>query len=333
MRVQRPVRSLVHLLVHKAPIEAQLIVTRRCNLSCGYCTEYDHSSEMIPLDVLQRRIDALHRLHTVNLTLLGGEPLMHPDIDAIVSYGARHAQVSITTNGFLVTPELIDRLNEAGLSNMQLSLDLMGADRSRYIQKSYKTLRPKLLLLQRHAHFDVHVNVVLCEQTKEDFPRMVSELTGMGFRVAAAPMHDGDGTVQVGGADYVALWDALHANGAAFAYSDYEYGRQLLEGERPGWHCRAGSRMLYVDEFGKVQLCSAQRDRLNAPVESYTTHDLRKQSRTKKGCEEGCSLMCVYRDSQIDNEPLVALKGLVKLARSGGMSRGARTPSPTVAPA
>ena len=103
MRVEHPIRALGRVLFRRAPIEAQLIVTRRCNLSCGYCSEYDKISEMIPLDVLKRRIDALHRLGVVNIALLGGEPLMHPDLPEIVAYGARRAQVSITTNGFLIT--------------------------------------------------------------------------------------------------------------------------------------------------------------------------------------------------------------------------------------
>lgn len=54
MRVRNPLRTLVRIVLLKAPIEAQVVVTRRCNLSCGYCTEYDHVSELIPLETLKR---------------------------------------------------------------------------------------------------------------------------------------------------------------------------------------------------------------------------------------------------------------------------------------
>jgi len=77
MRVKHPIRTMLRVVFRKAPVEAQLIVTRKCNLSCGYCAEYDKVSEFIPLDVLKRRIDALHRLRVVNIAMLGGEPLMH----------------------------------------------------------------------------------------------------------------------------------------------------------------------------------------------------------------------------------------------------------------
>lgn len=39
MRLKRPIRTILKVLFKRAPFEAQLIVTRRCNLSCGYCTE------------------------------------------------------------------------------------------------------------------------------------------------------------------------------------------------------------------------------------------------------------------------------------------------------
>src|SRR5579859_6614841 len=141
MQVRHPVRSVVNLVVRKDPVEAQLIVTRRCNLSCGYCTEYDKVSPMIPLDILKARIDALHRLRVINISLLGGEPLMHPELPAIVAYANRKAQVSITSNGFLLTADLIRRLDDAGLANMEVSIDSVLPDRTGYIQKCLKTIR------------------------------------------------------------------------------------------------------------------------------------------------------------------------------------------------
>jgi hypothetical protein len=53
MRVKHPFRALLRVVAQGAPLEAQLIVTRRCNLSCGYCSEYDKVSSAIPLDLLK----------------------------------------------------------------------------------------------------------------------------------------------------------------------------------------------------------------------------------------------------------------------------------------
>jgi molybdenum cofactor biosynthesis enzyme MoaA len=314
MRVKHPIRTILRLVFRKAPLEAQLIVTRRCNLSCGYCTEYDKVSEFVPLETLKQRIDAIHRLDVVNVALLGGEPLMHPDLPEIVAYADRRAQVSVTTNGFLLTEGLIRRLNDAGLANMEVSIDALGADRTSYIQKCLKTTRPKLLLLRRFAKFDLFVNLVLCDQTRGEFEEAVRELKELGIPVTIDLLHDARGAIAIQGQEYSDLWQRYYVGRTLQAHLDQDYGAQLLEGQRPRWQCRAGSRFLYVDEFGNVQFCSAQRGRLNKPIVEYTRRDLREQGRTYKGCEEGCSLLCVYRNSVLDNRPMHTIGSALKFA-------------------
>lgn len=311
MRIKHPLRSVLNFVLRRVPLEAQLIVTRRCNLSCGYCSEYDKVSPMIPLQTLRQRIDALHRLRVINITLLGGEPLAHPELPQVVAYGDRRAQVSVTTNGFLLTQELVDRLGEAGLANMVVSVDSVAADPTGYIQKCLKTLEPKLRLL-RHAAFDVMVNLVLCEGTKAGFRETVRRLSDLGFPVSIVLQHDASGAVQVGGQDYVDLWTEYYATGTPFSYLEQDYAARLLQGQRPRWKCRAGSRFLYVDEWGNVQFCSAQRGRPDKPLVEYTRRDARVNHGTYKGCEAGCSLLCHYRDSALDNRPLHTLAGAIR---------------------
>jgi MoaA/NifB/PqqE/SkfB family radical SAM enzyme len=308
VRVRNPLRSLVRVVCLRAPIEAQLIVTRRCNLSCGYCSEYDNFSTPIPLPILKQRIDALHRLRVINIALLGGEPLLHPEIDEVIAYANGHAQVSLTTNGFLLSDEIIERLNRAGLSNLQVSIDTLGPDPTRYIQKSFKSVAPKLKRLQRLAQFDFHVTLVLCEESKDEFKATLRELESFGIAVSLNLVHDDTGRVGVGGPEYQELWEHHYRRGRPFSSIEYQYGKQLLEGKRPPWQCRAGARFFYVDEFGNVQFCSAQRGRLNKAVTEYTSKDVRTHARTPKGCEAGCSLFCVYRDSQIDNAPMSMIR-------------------------
>jgi|SRR5690242_118934 len=314
MRLKRPIRTILKVLLHRAPFEAQLIVTRRCNLSCGYCSEYDKVSECIPLEVLKRRIDALHRLRVVNVALLGGEPLMHPDLAEVIAYADRRAQVSVTTNGFLLTEDLVHRFNDAGLANMEVSIDQVRADRTGYIQKCLKTMRPKLALLRRLAEFDVFVNMVLCDQTKSQFEAAIRELTDLGLPVTIDLLHDPQGRIQIQGREYLDLWKRYYVDRTPQACLDQAYGTQLLEGQRPRWHCRAGSRFLYVDEFGKAQFCSAQRGRLDKPIIQYTRDDLRTYGRMSKGCEEGCALLCVYRGSVLEDRPVRSCASLLSHA-------------------
>ncbi|MBI4547613.1 MAG: radical SAM protein [Ignavibacteriae bacterium] len=314
MKIERPIRTLYNILVKKAPIEAQLIVTRRCNLSCGYCFEYDNTSAPVPFDEICRWIDSLHKLRVVHISLLGGEPLMHPKVAEIVAYARRHSSVSITTNGFFLSEKLIQQLNEARLSHMQISVDTSKQDPTNYIQKSLKVLRPKLIRLKKLAQFDLHLSAVLCEHSKEELKDLLHEAQELGIPMSLSVIHDEVGQIAISGERYLELYEYYGkiSNHFGFSMVDYEYSRKLLQGERPSWICRAGSRSLYVDEFGKVQFCASQRGRLNKPVVEYTLDDIRTHAKTEKGCEEGCAVDCVYRASQIDNDKLSLFKTLVK---------------------
>ena len=66
------------------PVMAQIIPMRFCNLSCAYCNEYDKVSEPVPIEEMNRRIDHLGRLGTSIITISGGEPLTHPDLDLVI---------------------------------------------------------------------------------------------------------------------------------------------------------------------------------------------------------------------------------------------------------
>jgi sulfatase maturation enzyme AslB (radical SAM superfamily) len=97
------------------PILAHLIPTRRCNLACTYCNEFDDHSAPVPAADLFRRIDRLAGLGTGIVTLSGGEPLLHPDADAIISHIRAHGMIAtLITNGYLLTEDRIRRLNRAG---------------------------------------------------------------------------------------------------------------------------------------------------------------------------------------------------------------------------
>jgi len=324
VQVRHVLSSVPRILFTNAPLDAQLIVTRRCNLSCGYCSEYDNFSDPVPLADLKRRVDALHRLGAANITLLGGEPLMHPDLPELISYIGRRANSSVVTNGILLRTGTVAALNEAGLNNLTVSIDTLRVDPTRYIQKSLRSLRMRLDRLHQLARFDVHVTVVLCESSKDEFRELTDEIASYGFRVSVNLIHEADGSVAIEGEPYLSLYEDFYRQGKPFTYLDYQYGKQLLEGQRPSWKCRAGARYLYVDEFGKVELCSQQIGRLGKPVEQYTRADLAEQSRTYKGCEEGCAVGCAYRCSLVDNDKVHFVGAVLKGFRRGTLSDESR---------
>ena len=144
----------------KHPLLAHIIPTRRCNLSCGYCNEYDDFSPPIPIDAMLRRIDLLAGLRTAAVTLSGGEPLLHPEVEDIIRRIRHHGMISgIITNGYLLTPQKIRALNDAGLDHLQISIDNIQPDD--VSMKSLKVLDKKLEFLAEHAEFAVNINSVI----------------------------------------------------------------------------------------------------------------------------------------------------------------------------
>src|SRR3981081_967193 len=76
------------------PLLAHLIPIRRCNLSCTYCNEYDDFSKPVPLDVMLHRVALLADLGTAVVTMSGGEPLLHPELDAIISHMRKRKMIA-----------------------------------------------------------------------------------------------------------------------------------------------------------------------------------------------------------------------------------------------
>src|SRR5271155_2083842 len=179
------------------PYMAHIVPMRRCNLSCTYCNEYDDFSDPVPLDEMLRRIDHLGRLGTSVITISGGEPLLHPELDAIIARIRKTGAIAgMITNGYLLMPERIQRLNMAGLDHMQISIDnVMPDDVSK---KSLKVLDKKLQILSECALFHVNINSVLGGgiHNPEDALVVGKRALELGFTSTVGIIHDGDGQLR-----------------------------------------------------------------------------------------------------------------------------------------
>src|SRR5437588_9436299 len=111
------------------PVMAHIVPMRRCNLSCAYCNEYNDVSEPVPVETMNGRIDRLGELGTTIITISGGEPLLHPELDLIIERIRRNGIIAVMiTNGYLLTAGRMHRLNDAGLDHLQISIDNVKPD-------------------------------------------------------------------------------------------------------------------------------------------------------------------------------------------------------------
>jgi MoaA/NifB/PqqE/SkfB family radical SAM enzyme len=165
------------------PIVAHIIPTRRCNLSCAYCNEYDSSSKPVPTAEMFRRVDRLAALGTSVITISGGEPLLHPELEQIIRRIRNHGLiVTLITNGYLLTPKRIQQLNRAGLDHLQISIDNVLPDE--VSKKSLKVLDKKLQWLAQFAEFDVNINTQCLGVPSPT--RMMPWSSPAGFRIGAS---------------------------------------------------------------------------------------------------------------------------------------------------
>src|SRR5688572_27205159 len=146
----RKLATLKRLFDDRA-LYCQLIVTRRCNLACGYCNEFDKVSQPVPFETLVARMDHLiDELGVTIMDFLGGEPLLHPQIADLVAHAhERGCWTNIITNGFLLSDELVRKLNFAGLDSMAVSIDRITP--TDFTHKGLVPLRKKLARLKQRS--------------------------------------------------------------------------------------------------------------------------------------------------------------------------------------
>ncbi len=289
------------VLSTKHPLLVTLVVTRRCNLACGYCNEYDHVSQPVPTEALRTRVDRLAEIGTSIVTISGGEPLLHPDLELIIDRIRRRGMIAtVITNGFPLTESRIARLNDVGLDYLQISIDNVKPDDTS--RKSLTLLDRKLEMLAERASFTVNVNIVVGAgvENPEEALVVAERARELGFAPTIGVIHDHRGQLRPLNERQRAVYQAIRRrSGVGFGIID-RFETNLAKGKPTKWRCRAGSRYFYVDEHGAVHWCSQQRGTPAIPLSRYTSEDMRREYLREKACAPMCTIQCVHRASLLD---------------------------------
>ena len=284
------------------PILVHLIPMRRCNLSCAYCNEYDDHSEPVSTSIMLGRVDRLADLGSAVITISGGEPLLHPDLEQIISRCRNRGMIAgMITNGYLLSRKRIQSLNRAGLDHLQISIDNVVPDD--VSMKSLKVLDKKLTYLAEEAGFQVNINTVLGSGVRDpkDALTVASRAVELGFSCTVGIIHDGDGHLKALGEKEREVFDKVRQLGKkGYARLTKYYQENLAAGRPNNWRCRAGARYLYVCEDGLVHYCSQQKGYPATPLEQYSVADIKREYLTPKGCAPYCTISCVHQASLVD---------------------------------
>lgn len=299
----RELRSIGWALLHTGhPYMAQIVPMRRCNLACTYCNEFDNHSDPTPIEEMEQRIDHLGRLGTSVITISGGEPTLHPDLDRVITRIRKNgAMAGMITNGYNLNRERIERLNRAGLDHLQISIDNVMPDA--VSKKSLKVLDQRLVWLAEYADFHVNINSVVGGgiRNPEDAYTVSTRALALGFSSTIGIIHDGSGQLKSLGGEERKVWERVRKL-TRRSYSRFNQFQEAIANGLPNdWRCRAGSRYLYVCENGLVHYCSQQRGYPGTPLSQYSTADVKREFLTEKGCAPNCTISCVHQVSYIDH--------------------------------
>jgi len=284
------------------PLLAHIIPMRRCNLACTYCNEFDNFSKPVPLEEMFRRVDKLGALGTSVITISGGEPLMHPELDDVIARIRSNGIVAgLITNGYFLMPDRIQRLNRAGLEWLQISIDNVTPDE--VSKKSLKVLDKKLQFLAEHADFHVNINSVVGGGVSNPQDALVigKRALELGFTSTIGIIHDGSGQLQPLGEDERRVYEEMISMEKRSFTRINAFQDNIAQGRPNQWRCRAGARYLYICENGLVHYCSQQRGYPGVPLESYSVEDIRREYVTEKGCAPHCTVSCVHQISVMDS--------------------------------
>jgi len=300
----------------KHPVLAHIIPIRRCNLSCKYCNEYDDYSAPVPTEILFRRLDKLADLGTTAITISGGEPLLHPELEKVIAKVRQRGMIAgLISNGYLLTRERIKSLNEAGLEYLQISIDNVVPDE--VSKKSLKVLDKKLVWLSELAEFKVNINSVIGGgiKTPEDALIIARRALELGLSCSLGVIHDGLGTLKpLEGKVREVYFEMKKLKKKGWARLN-SFQDNLVDGKPNNWRCRSGARYLYICEDGLVHYCSQQRGYPAIPLEEYTREHMQREYLTRKACADYCTVACVHQVATFDNwrhPQTLGVKGAVR---------------------
>ncbi len=311
------------------PFRIQVDLTDRCNFLCPTCSKWKVKPgiEMSSSEWREIFMKLRNKTLTGRISFGGGEVTLREDLCDLIRY-AKDAKLSVSmvTNGFLLTDEMLHEFEKAGLDSLVISLNGVNRDThdpSRGIDGSFDRI---MSILSRVDRFNLKINIetiILGTNIEEIIPlaRMVKEkkLYGIHYQcfvdVGAhyALIKDKMSDVPDDWYEKNEFWIKDPARTAAVI-------RQLIDMQSNGYpilnptdqlkkmiqyytspqsvkelKCLGGISTFYVDPYGEVRLCygfeSIGNIKDSKPLTLWNSSKAREIRRKTKKCDKMCRLL------------------------------------------
>jgi radical SAM protein len=172
----------------QAPFLVIWETTQACDLACRHCRACGRpkrDARELTTDEAKRLMDTVRRFGRPLFIFTGGDPLKRPDIVELVGHGNEIGlRVAMTPSGTpLITPEIIERLADAGLARLAISLDGSTAevhDGFRRVPGSYD-LTVRMIKTARRLGLSTQINTTVSRYNIDDFDGLCSLMTELGI--------------------------------------------------------------------------------------------------------------------------------------------------------
>jgi cyclic pyranopterin phosphate synthase len=155
----------------------RISITDRCNLQCCYCEPKDLMQKLSHADILRyeeilRVVRIATRLGISKVRVTGGEPLVRKGVYEFLNQltaieGLK--DVSLTTNGLLLS-ENLEKIQAAGISRINISLDTLDPEKYRQITgyDKFNRVWQGIQKAHRMGFYPIKLNVVALRGINED---------------------------------------------------------------------------------------------------------------------------------------------------------------------
>jgi radical SAM protein with 4Fe4S-binding SPASM domain len=272
-------------------------LTDRCNLSCTHC--YNQSGPKSPTDgefttaEALKVIDDLAQMGVPLILFTGGEPLMRADIWELAHHARNYGlKMALSTNGTLITADIVRRIKESGIEYAGISLDGARAETHDRFRNSPGAFEQTLAAFAacKEAGVRCGVRVTLTTENCHELEALVDLAKGLGASRFClywlVPTGRGIGSYDRLQLDKNEVTEALsllyrkakETDGSSMEFltvdapqdcihllasmeedgsEDLADARELLESLKGG--CSAGTRVANIDAHGNVYPCQFAR--------------------------------------------------------------------------
>lgn len=159
----------------------RISVTDRCNYRCSYCMpsevfnnnySYIAQNKILSYEEIIHLCSILKTIGLRKLRITGGEPLLRKNIDKLVYKLKTESgidNVSMTTNGSLLTDSKLKQLKSSGLDSITLSLDTLDPKKTTKINGTKKHFDLDMVLTGIEKYFTtVKTNTVVIKDINDN---------------------------------------------------------------------------------------------------------------------------------------------------------------------